>query len=515
MKDLFVVSDLHLGEGVDAEDGRLHPLEDFFHDEAFGRFLEHLAKTYAHAAEKPALVLNGDIFDFLTVTSVPDGDTCRRHGIGVTDAEIHYGLDPTPVKSVYKLNRIAKGHPVFFHALARFIAAGHDVHLLRGNHDLELYFTEVQNRLRDLLVASRGGASKEEIAARLHIHQWFYMEPGRCYIEHGNQYEASNSIRYPLRPILSTRKAKRPEPALDYPLGSLFVRHFYNRVHRLNPFSPRVGSFEQYLQFLKQYNLFDLVRVSRNQYPMFIAALKPDGVVSSSRSSDRQDEAERRELEALASTTDPPAVFGQVHELRVHPKASSKLHLIREMLRPLVRKFLWTTGIGALALYVWLVLFNLIQAPWLFDSVMLKSSLLFLFVLVSFATVVWLANRVTRRLRPPPDPTVDVLCDRAARIAQLARVKLVLMGHTHVVDKRRVAAGTATFANSGTWTATPHPWNAILPSARRMTLLHVVGEEVHLRRWNDDAQRLDGIPLLDTPREGSGTWQEESPKLSG
>jgi hypothetical protein len=129
--------------------------------------------------------------------------------------------------------------------------------------------------------------------------------------------------------------------------------------------------------------------------------------------------------------------------------------------------------------------------------------------------VVWLANRVTRRLRPPPDPTVDVLCDRAARIAQLARVKLVLMGHTHVVDKRRVAAGTATFANSGTWTATPHPWNAILPSARRMTLLHVVGEEVHLRRWNDDAQRLDGIPLLDTPREGSGTWQEESPKLSG
>ena len=39
-------------------------------------------------------------------------------------------------------------------------------------------------------------------------------------------------------------------------------------------------------------------------------------------------------------------------------------------------------------------------------------------------------------------------------------------------------------------------WNRLVPEARRLTFLYVKGNEVEVCRWNDDANRIDRVPLF-------------------
>ena len=59
MKDLFIVSDFHLGEGMGS------PSEDFYYDHEFCGFLDYVEDH----PSKPALLMNGDFVDFLQVIS--------------------------------------------------------------------------------------------------------------------------------------------------------------------------------------------------------------------------------------------------------------------------------------------------------------------------------------------------------------------------------------------------------------------------------------------------------------
>jgi UDP-2,3-diacylglucosamine pyrophosphatase LpxH len=500
--ELIVLSDLHLGEGRSADPSRYSPMEDFFYDDAFARLLEHLQHENRDDPSCVKLVLNGDVFDFLTVTRVPGDEQAAAFGFKMTAAEKRFGMNPTPRKSVYKLDQIVAGHPVFFAALARFIAAGHEVEILRGNHDLELYFDVVRNRLTEHLTRFAGGPTRAQIAERLRFHQWFYLEEGRVYIEHGNQYEASNSIRYPLRPLLPARRArKEPEEMLDYPLGSMFVRYFYNSIHRLEPHTPKVISFEQYLEFLRRHNLLDLLRIARSHYPFFMRAIgraPPAGTSGPSREGDAAQAEAFEELERQSAEHD---FHRELAALKIHPLAASKAALAEQMARPVIRRAAWTAGVATASAYIWLLIFNLIQAPWLVESVFLKAVFLGLLTLGSMVGLFWLGGVLGRRLRLRTDETVELCAERAGHIARTTGVKLVLMGHTHVVDIRTVNDGDATYANSGTWTTVDNPWDRLHPDARRFTLLRVRDDTVSVCRWNDDAGRIEPVPMFDLPED--------------
>ena len=488
--DLVVLSDLHLGEGNCQENGRLSPMEDFFHDEAFARLLGHLCAQVPGPGDL-TLVLNGDVFDFLIVTRTAGcpGD--------ISDAERKFGLDPTETKSVFKLDAIAAGHPRFFAALSRWVAFGNRVEVLRGNHDLELFFPAVQARLKEHLTQPEGGASGEQVEAGVRFHPWFYLEPGRVYIEHGNQYEASNSIRYPLRPLLPASKCKDERAMLDYPLGSLFVRYFYNRIHRQNPYTPRVISFEQYLDFAREHRLVDLLRIARNHYPFFIASLGPQSPPGRSRSSSQEDALQEAEFRALQRATQPADLHRLLNRLKVHPMAASKLALAKEMLKPMVRRALVLGGSGLVAFYLWLILFNLLQDLGTGSNVFIRATVFLLFMLLTLGGVVWAANWILLHLRRPTDRTVEICAQRAGHIARQAGVRMVLMGHTHMADLRPVASGRASYGNSGTWVALDSPWHRLIADARRMTFLWVRGEQVQCYRWSDPAGRIEPVPFFE------------------
>ena len=502
--ELVVLSDLHLGEGLSQESGLYSIEEDFFSDAAFARLMEHFRERHRGNPDGLVVVLNGDIFDFLTVNAVPALIEEGTTEIVVSPQEEKFGLDPTPENSVFKLDVIAAGHARFFRALSQVIGAGHRLEILRGNHDLELFFPVVKERLKEHLVDGECGADREAVDRLVRIHEWFYLEPGRVYVEHGNQYDATNSIRYPFRPLLPDLPKDRP--TLDYPLGSFFVRYFYNRVRRSNPYAPRVASFEQYLGFLVHYNALDLIQVGREHYPFFISALDPRGKGGTTRSSRHDDALHEETLRSLAETTEPPNLYREISDLKVHPLSSSKLGLVQQMLNPLLRRLLWGSGLALGILYVWLIFFNLSQDPDIPGGPFGRASLLLLLTLVTTGGAVWGASALRRRLGSRRDVTVETCRERAVRIGHAARVPLVLMGHTHVADLYRSPGGGVTYANSGTWVALESQWDRLAPGSRAHTFLLVTGDCVQVMRWNDGARRVDDVPMFDHSPEGQSRW---------
>ncbi len=259
--NLLIVSDLHLSEGLNPKSGRFSRLEDFLFDDAFARFLRYHeeVKTQSRFGGRPwLLVINGDLFDFLQVVSLPEDGRLLRTVKGVERRkelcinERDYGLGATAGESEWKLKQIAQGHQHFFAALGWFMAHGNHVAVVKGNHDVELHWVKVQERLtkeieraytRERLMLDQGPpVTLEELKARIHFYPWFYYEPGQVYVEHGGQYEAANHFRDYLNPVIPGD----PEH-IELPWGSLFVRYLFNKVEDVHPFADNVKPATRYL----------------------------------------------------------------------------------------------------------------------------------------------------------------------------------------------------------------------------------------------------------------------------
>jgi hypothetical protein len=136
----YFLSDLHL-------DDRPGP-----GDEA-ARALPGFLDSLTGIVESTHLVLLGDSFELAAVPG-----------------------DPVP-----RLDRIARRHPAVVLALRRCLAAGVQVHVVVGNHDLELVRAHERARLTRLLGATN-----------LHVHPWCLYVPGLFYAEHGHQHHDLN-----------------------------------------------------------------------------------------------------------------------------------------------------------------------------------------------------------------------------------------------------------------------------------------------------------------------------------
>ena len=259
--NLLVVSDLHLSEGCEPRSGKFCCLEDFLFDDAFARFLcyhEGVRGQPRFGGRPWLLVVNGDLFDFLQVVALPEEGRGlrtvkgleRRRELRINERD--YGLGTTAGESVWKLRQIARGHPSFFAALGRFVAHGNHVAVVKGNHDVELHWPPVRERLVTEVVRAYARERRmvgdgppltlEECQARMRFYPWYYYEPGRVYVEHGGQYDTANHFRDYLDPVLP----HDPE-RIELPWGSLFVRYVFNKVEDVHPFADNVKPCTRYL----------------------------------------------------------------------------------------------------------------------------------------------------------------------------------------------------------------------------------------------------------------------------
>lgn len=242
---LVVVSDLHLGEGVEQdaagrETGRFYRRENFFADSAFHRFL---GKQNSSLKGPVLLVFNGDIFDFLRVDDTPSDDAAfadwqkilARLEVQYSKAELEqsvtsheraFGLQTNDYKSIYKFKIMARGHPTFFRALAEWIRNGNRLLYLKGNHDVEQHWPLIRRAFRDEIHLA--GAEAADVT-RLVSFADDWVQLANVYFEHGHAYEVLTRVNGPA--VLA-----RPAGQLNLPLGSFVNRYIINRLERIEPF---------------------------------------------------------------------------------------------------------------------------------------------------------------------------------------------------------------------------------------------------------------------------------------
>ncbi|TET54063.1 MAG: hypothetical protein E3J64_02540 [Anaerolineales bacterium] len=273
--NLLIVSDTHLSEGLDAKTAKFSRLEDFFYDDAFARFLkyhEEVRRQPRFGGRPWLLVIAGDMFDFLQVVSLPEDGRLlayvkglgERTGLSIEEQD--FGLGSTALESAWKLSRIARGHQRFFAALGWFVAHGNHIAIIKGNHDLELHWPEVQQRLvtevqrahtRQRLALGDGPSIEAEATRwRIHFYPWFYYEPGRVYVEHGGQYESLNHVADCLSPLLPDDPER-----INHPMGGLAVRYLYNKLEDIHPFIDNVKPITKYLRLAMRTRPVETVRL--------------------------------------------------------------------------------------------------------------------------------------------------------------------------------------------------------------------------------------------------------------
>jgi UDP-2,3-diacylglucosamine pyrophosphatase LpxH len=210
----IVVSDFHLGAGPPTGG---NPLEDFTVDAEFASFLDTIAAESERDGADVELILNGDTFEMLQVPHTDDFDPEEEY----PPERYHSSLAED---SARKMALIVRGHPVFFEALCDFIQPGSPqrrVTFVKGNHDLDLHWTLVQDQIRQALEASDDRFSLLSFVERRIRREGIYVEHGNQYGERVDQVQDMEEPHDPDRP-----------GQLDYPPGSWFVMNIFNEIER-------------------------------------------------------------------------------------------------------------------------------------------------------------------------------------------------------------------------------------------------------------------------------------------
>jgi UDP-2,3-diacylglucosamine pyrophosphatase LpxH len=206
----LVVSDLHVGGG--AQD----PGDDHvYQNDQFRRFVEETANSDDGRAGRVELFINGDFLEFAQVR--PDIYTLGSADYWCSEAE-----------SVEKLRAILGGHADIFAALKAFGDRGNQVTLGAGNHDVDLYWGDVQKMIGE----AAGGVRFEtgqDVSTR---------HGGRLVIGHGHMIDPANSFKNWADPFV-VRKGRggADELRLEMCPGTLFMVKFVNGLEDRYKFS--------------------------------------------------------------------------------------------------------------------------------------------------------------------------------------------------------------------------------------------------------------------------------------
>jgi UDP-2,3-diacylglucosamine pyrophosphatase LpxH len=206
----LIISDCHLSGGRFFE-GKYNPHEDFHFDQEMVEFIEFFSTgLYGEGSAGPTdveLFINGDFLDFLNVPFLGEFEE------GITE-EI----------ALVKCEAILSAHSRVMAALKKFASKPNKkITYLIGNHDAELFFPKVQERItREWDPEGQYPSEKVKLIADVDFVRY---EEG-LEIRHGNQFEASNQLDFKSPFMLLNNGSK----VLNIPWGSIYVLKIINRL---------------------------------------------------------------------------------------------------------------------------------------------------------------------------------------------------------------------------------------------------------------------------------------------
>jgi len=457
LRDLLVISDLHLGDDLGPKSPTVVRLE-----------LELIAFLDHHRTDGRdwQLVINGDMLDLIGVTLMPS-DVAPVGPLHPYDH--HYGLGGRARAAQLKLRHIVAHHREVFRALARFVGAGHGLAMVIGNHDAELHWPGVQDALVSELCAlcvDEAGGDGVRVRDNTSFCPWFFLEEGVAFIEHGHQYDPYCSFENVLAPATD-------EYEIDVNVGVLLLRYLGSQFG--DDFRGAWGrGFWGYIRFwLAQgpsragaivgayvHMCRRLVEHWRARHPARIAARLERAHRKRARLGKRVRLSEDK-LHRLARLWRPPVV----------------VDLNRLVQAVMLDRLLLLLSAPALLILLVAVL------PWQWQPVALVA------VVPVLGGWGWWAS--TAREPADPRPTIR---EAVGTIRSVVRVPYVVMGHTH----HPVADAAAGYFNTGTWIPHGDGLSAFTHVRIERT---AAGATAMLCQWRDGASRMFNPERLVSARE--------------
>lgn len=459
-------SDVHLGRDLPADGPPTKPRRV---DHELAAMLEHY-RTRPPASGRWRIVIAGDFIDFIGMTVRANGANGEALETALSDEEHEHGLGSAADHARLKLGRVIAGHAQVFAALGRFVADGHAVSFVHGNHDVELYWEVVQSDLRSAIArhAAVAGADAEDAATRVEFCPWFYWADGVAYIEHGHQYDTYCANEHVMAPV-SPLDARRLSPNFS----EVLLRYVVRPTRGLPEHGHESMGVPDYIAFALKLDISggwtlasrfasavaELFRLRRAYLTEAATVLYAEH----KRRMSLLAEARRiglDRLEALAALSAPPVtrsirqILASVLLDRLALGLASSLALLAIALVGLRHGHVWWGAIGVLA---------------------------------AWSTT----HRHLARTRTV-DPR-EALLDRAGALAKLFPAAFVVMGHTHAPAKVPVSGGAATYVNLGAWADDDPAEDA--PEAARAPRTHLVirvgerGPTAELLAWDATGPR--------------------------
>ena len=205
----LIISDVEMGDGS--------LMDDFPHTQFLSDFItRYNREDYAHI--EMDLVFNGDTFDFLKIS---------------VEGIYHHLIDEE--LALNKLAIIERAHGNFFSALRAFLDYGsrpRRAHFLVGNHDQELLYSKVQDRI----VALCGHSGQVHFPG-------YEMRVGDLKIEHGSQKDDLFEV-----PVAKPFLVHQGKKILNLPWASVTLLNAFIPFHRdfseLDRIKPKTQLFE-------------------------------------------------------------------------------------------------------------------------------------------------------------------------------------------------------------------------------------------------------------------------------
>jgi UDP-2,3-diacylglucosamine pyrophosphatase LpxH len=460
---LLIFSDVHLGSDLDDRHANA-PRRSASVDSDLVALLAYYRQK-SPDADRWRIVIAGDFIDFIGMTIAPDEPPETR----LTDEEELHGLGSAADHARQKLRRVAKRHADVFAALAGFVADGHALTLVIGNHDIEFHWDEVQRDFKGALLAharaevESAGARFDDAAflERIEFNPWFFWRDGVAFIEHGHQYDPFCSLPHAMAPLspLDPRRIARG-------FCDVLIRFVVRPTRGMRESGhEHVGIFH-YLAFGAQLGIGGMAALAMR----FVRAIRELFVLRRASFNEVANalriEHERRVARFAAATRIGVDRLRALLALQVAPVTSSIRGILASLLLDrLAVAFLALTTIGTLAFW----------GGW-------HSPLRYACFGVAVAWAV--AHRQLSRARSV-DPAAS-MTERAAHLTKLFPAAFVVMGHTHA--PAAIRAGEATYINVGSWAEQETDTER---AARTHLVIHVTesGAEAQFYAWEPAGPR--------------------------
>jgi UDP-2,3-diacylglucosamine pyrophosphatase LpxH len=443
-ESLLVFSDVHLGSDLnDRPVGEVIRRSSRI-DADLAKLLRHYA-TQQPSGDRWRIVIAGDFIDFIGMAISPDDEG----GTELTLEEREHGLGNSSEHARIKLRRVAQRHEDVFQALASFVANGHALTVVHGNHDVEFYWDDVKKDFREILLRhamANGQVEREAFLGRIEFHPWFFYWGSVAYIEHGHQYDPFCAVDHVMAPVSALDPLHVARGFCD-----TLLRFVVRPTQGMREHGHENAGIADYLAFGARLGVKGMVLLGVRFVRVILELFKLRRQHFSEAAETLRQEHERRKALLAEATRIGIDRIRALAALQVPPLTRS----IRAILASLLLDRL-ALGLMAASLLAASSILCLYRAQFSFAGLAVVAA--------------WLiAHRHLSRQRRI-DPTEE-LSMRAGHLARLLPAAFIVMGHTHTPRELPINEGASTYINLGSWSEEEPSESAVPYTATRTHLV--------------------------------------------